>query len=272
MLTPESVRSPRRYSLGSNLGSASLARERNNARESSGARRSSNSSATWTVRDYEEDEPGAAGGDEVSMEPATPMDYDDDDDGEERNRLVERHASGSSSPRLAPKFDGGGDDDDDAMVARDGAEDDASAGNGVAAKAEELAGSAQETVLEESAASRDASAGGESAMKESEAIGGTRPRSRFERMKETNAISVTAAAEAVLRPNQDPASDKSDAAGDGGDAGKGALKKADHPGGGYMPSLDFQGPQYSLSEAPSTPAGALPSTSSWLRKVRGRSS
>lgn len=88
-----------------------------------------------------------------------------------------------------------------------------------------------------------------------------KPRSRFARMKETNDIAVTAAAEAVLRPKPE-VKEVLQPMGQGPDVGKvGAV------GSNYMPSLDFQGPQYELSEAPVTSAGSIPSTSCWLHKV-----
>lgn len=88
-----------------------------------------------------------------------------------------------------------------------------------------------------------------------------KPRSRFARMKEANNIAVTAAAEAVLRPKPE-VTDVLQPMGQGPDVGKGGVVRNN-----YMPSLDFQGPQYELSEAPVTPAGSIPNTSSWLHKV-----
>ena len=94
-----------------------------------------------------------------------------------------------------------------------------------------------------------------------------KPRSRFARMKETNDIAVTAAAAAALRPKTEIKKEEEGSQANGGAADTG---KGGNVGSGYMPSLDFQGPHYELSEAPGTSAGSIPSTSSWLQKVRRR--
>ncbi|CAM9333284.1 unnamed protein product, partial [Ectocarpus fasciculatus] len=227
LVTPQSARSRRSYGSTASRGSSSAG---------SASRRPPVPSA-WTVRDYEDD-PGASG------------------DGD--NDIVGDDVGGFEH------FDGEEDANDAGDVAMEDASDSGTAGAAAAAAANDAG----------DAAGAAAAAGGEekelAAVVSPEApataaapvavAAAAKPRSRFARMKETNNIAVTAAAEAALRPKiveEKPAAAATAAAA----AGKGGEGK-----GSYMPSLEFQGPQYSLSEAPSTPAGSVASASSWLQK------
>lgn len=193
--------------------------------------------SAWTVRDYEDDTAASADGD-----------YGDDDVGG-----VEH-------------FDG-----------EDGEADATGDGDGDAAMQD--VGASVATVVESGEASSGAAAGGEekpvaaaAAVVSPEAPGGqpaaAKPRSRFARLKETNDIEVTAAAEEALRPKKPEIAEKDPAAAVDGKMGGEGKAAAGGVGSSYMPSLEFQGPQYSLSEAPSTSAGSVPSASSWLQKVQ----
>ncbi|CAM9742808.1 unnamed protein product, partial [Ectocarpus sp. 4 AP-2014] len=185
--------------------------------------------SAWTVRDYEDD-PGASGdgGDDVGGFEH----FDGEEDAGDGDAAAE---DASDSGIAAASENDAGD------AASDGAAAAAAAGGD---DKKELAA----VVSPESPATVAAAPAAAAAAK---------PRSRFARMKETNNIAVTAAAEAARRSKtveEKPA------------AAAAAVGKDGEGKGSYMPSLEFQGPQYSLSEAPSTPAGSVASASSWLQK------
>lgn len=200
--------------------------------------------SNWTVRDYEDTEAGAGGeaGDEGG----------DDFDG----------AMNDSSINSTVFFDGEG-EEAGGGVQREGAT--AAAVGSVQADA----GGDDEGGAKRSAVVSPEAPGGvpgkTAGPVEGEGTGAPKPRSRFARMKETNNIAVTAAAEAALRPKASPVEEKKEGEGAGEKGGEEAAGKA---GSNYMPSLEFQGPQYELSEASSTSASSVPSASAWLQKVR----
>ena len=226
LVTPQSARSRRSSGGGSTASRGSIG----------GSARRPPVPSAWTVRDYEDDVGASADGD-----------YGDDDVGG-----VE-HFDGED--------DGGdaGDADGDAAM-----QDARAAGEAAAAVVESgdasssAAGGAEKVAA--AAVSPEAPEGEPAA-----AAAAAKPRSRFARLKESNDIAVTAAAEEALRPKKPEIAEKDPAA----VAGKGGESKvaAGGVGSSYMPSLEFQGPQYSLSEAPSTSAGSVPSATSWLQKV-----
>lgn len=230
LVTPQSARS--RRSSGGGGGSA---------------RRPPVPSA-WTVRDYEDDAGASADGD-----------YGDDDVGG-----VE-HFDGEDDGGDAGGADGDADADGDAAM-RDAGAAGAAAAAAVVGSGEASSTSAGGEKAAAAAVSPEAPEGEPAAA----AAAAAKPRSRFARLKESNDIAVTAAAEEALRPKKPEIADKGPAAaaaaGKGGGEGK-AAAAAGGVGSSYMPSLEFQGPQYSLSEAPSTSAGSVPSASSWLQKV-----
>ncbi len=231
LVTPQSARSRRSSGGGGSTAS-----------RGSGTGRRPPVPSAWTVRDYEDDAAASADGDFGGG------DDDDDDD-----------AGGGFE-----HFDGEDAGDGDATMRDAGTEKDAAA--------------AAAAAVVESGDTVPAAGGGQqkppaAAVVSPEAPGGAaaaaaaaKPRSRFDRLKETNDIAVTAAAEAALRPKKTDAAEKDGAAAAAAD-GKVNEKAAGGVGSSYMPSLEFQGPQYSLGEAPSVPAGSVPSASSWLQKV-----
>lgn len=277
LVTPQSARSRR-----TPLSSGSMASSRNGlstGRGTVGAKRPPPIPKTsWTVRDYEDADVGGNDKDDDS-EAIGGGTFMEDDSGE--GGVLD---DGSPPPPLQFNEEGG----DAAMSAmgdeeegnRDGVGEAAGGvmGTGVGAKTTVVGGEggvvvdtvvvdARNAATAEEARSGTTAAGTATAGEAAGAV--AKPRSRFARMKETNDISVTAAAEAALRPKPAPLASAAAAAAvaaangkdtEGGKSGAGV-------GSGYMPSLDFQGPQYALSDAPSTPAGALPSTSAWLLKV-----
>lgn len=241
-MTPQSARSRRSSSSSAGGGG-------------SGGRRPPVPSA-WTVRDYEDD--AGAGGDDAAGGGG----------GDEFGGGVEH-------------FDGG--EEEYGAGAANAGDNDSARGDGDATMQDVVEGkngaASAVVVSTESGSAAGASAasggGGESkppaAVVSPEAPTGdipaaVKPRSRFARMKETNDIAVTAAAEEALRPKAEPVEKVVPVPGgeakSGGGGGVGS-------GSSYMPSLEFQGPQYSLSEAPSMPAGSVASASSWLHKVGG---
>ncbi|CBJ49021.1 conserved unknown protein [Ectocarpus siliculosus] len=223
LVTPQSARSRRSYGSTASRGSSA-------GGGGSDSRRPPVPSA-WTVRDYEDD-PGASGdgGDDVGGFEH----FDGEEDAGDGDAAME---DASDSIIAAAAENEAGD------TASDGAAAAAAAGGD---EKKELAA----VVSPEPPATATAAAAPAAAAS-------AKPRSRFARMKETNDIAVTAAAEAALRPKtveEKPA------------AAAAAVRKDGEGKGSYMPSLEFQGPQYSLSEAPSTPAGSVASASSWLQK------
>lgn len=229
LVTPQSARSRRSSGGGSTASRGSIG----------GSARRPPVPSAWTVRDYEDDAGASADGD-----------YGDDNVGG-----VEH-------------FDGEDDGGDAGDADGDAAMQDARAAGAAAAAAVVESGDASsaaaggaEKVAAAAAVSPEAPEGEPAAA----AAAAAKPRSRFARLKESNDIAVTAAAEEALRPKKPEIAEKDPAA----VAGKGGEGKvaAGGVGSSYMPSLEFQGPQYSLSEAPSTSAGSVPSASSWLQKV-----
>lgn len=214
-------------------GSASLA----NAVPRGGARRSSVPSS-WTVRDYEDTEAGGIEEDDfrASM----------DDGG------IDIPGGSAEEEEDVPMHD----EDKPLEGKMSGPAKQAAAGDAVSGGAEKVPVVSQETEEDKTLVAPEPVEDSAAAAK---------PRSRFARMKETNDIAVTAAAEAVLRPKPE-VTDVLQPMGQGTDVGKRGVV-----GNNYKPSLDFQGPQYELSEAPVTPAGSIPNTSSWLHKVQKRS-
>lgn len=231
MVTPQSARSRRSSTYGSTSSRGSSA--------GSSGRRPPVPSA-WTVRDYEDDA-GASG--------------DADDDGDVDG---------------VQHFDG---DNEDATGDSDAAMQDVDI-TGESSRSDPGAAAAATADESGDVASEEAAAGGETKpaavspeTPAGETAAAAKPRSRFARLKETNNIAVTAAAEAALYPKKAESIKKEPEAAAAAVDGKGGEGKAGGVGSSYMPSLEFQGPQYSLNAAPSTPAGAVPSTSSWLQKV-----
>lgn len=253
LVTPQSARSRRSSAASSSSNSSSSmasnrgSTPRGHASLGGGARRPPVPSS-WTVRDYEDTEAGAGG--ETGDEGGDDFDV----------------AMNDSSTNATVYFDGegeggGGQGEDAAGAAAGSVESDADGdGEGGAKRAAVVSPEAHGGISGETAGT-GAGEGGET--------GAPKPRSRFARMKETNNIAVTAAAEAALRPKPMPVEEKEKEegkeAGAGGKVGEEAAGKA---GNNYMPSLEFQGPQYELSEAPSTSASSVPSASAWLQKVR----
>lgn len=236
LVTPQSARSRR-----SSAGGGSTA-----SRGSAGRRPPVPSA--WTVRDYEDD--AGAGGD---------GDFGDHGDGDFGDGGVE-HFDGEEGADVA----GGG--DGDATMQDVGAENQSGAAAAVVESSS--AASESEKKLTAAAAVVPLEAPGDKAA--APAAPAAKPRSRFARLKETNDIAVTAAAEAALRPKAE-AVEKAPVSATGAAVAtaKGGDGKATGVGSTYMPSLEFQGPQYALSEAPSTSAGTVANASSWLQKVRG---
>ncbi|CAN0219247.1 unnamed protein product, partial [Ectocarpus sp. 12 AP-2014] len=226
LVTPQSARSSRSY--------GSSASRRSSAGGGGSASRRPPVPSAWTVRDYEDD-PGASGdgGDDVGGF----ENFDGEEDPGDGDATME---DASDSVVAAAAENDAGD------AASDGAAATAAAGG---EEKKELAAVVSPEPPATAAATAPAAAPA------------AKPRSRFARMKETNDIAVTAAAEAALRPKtveEKPAAPAPAVAAAVGKDGEGK--------GSYMPSLEFQGPQYSLSEAPSTPAGSVASASSWLQK------
>ncbi|CAN0008467.1 unnamed protein product, partial [Laminaria digitata] len=259
LVTPQSARSRRSSAASSSSNSSSsMASNRGSTPRGraslggggggggGGARRPPVPSS-WTVRDYEDTEAGAGGeaGDEGG----------DDFDG----------AMNDSSINASVFFDG----EEEGGGGRGGQCEGATAAATVGGEVETGVSGDDEGDSKRAAVVSPEAPGGVAGETAGEGDGGetgaAKPRSRFARMKEANDIAVTAAAEAALRPKPVPVVEK-EKTGEEGAGGKGGEEAAGKAGSNYMPSLDFQGPQYELSEAPSTSAGSVPSASAWLQK------
>lgn len=264
LVTPQSGRSSvssRRSSLASGVS----------GRAGAGAgRRPPIPSTSWTVRDYEETD--AAGGSDGGGA-ADGMDMDDDFAGVADEGPFDDGDTGASGTATAVEAQQ--DDSKDVKTAAAAGEQESEA---IAADKDNSDDSNKDdSISGVSAATTHATAGAVSGGDEAGEVGAegaagattgapaAKPRSRFARMKENNDIAVTPAAEAALRPKPPAIVDGAGVNGEG----KGAEGGSGGAGGksSYMPSLEFQGPQYALGDSVSVPTGAVPSTSSWLHKV-----
>lgn len=267
LVTPQSRRS--------SLASSNLSSTSRTGGSSSRGRRPPVPSAGWTVRDYEETE-AAGGSDEAAgddgYDGGGALDMEDDysgvvDDGgqfdDKIDHAMEQDADEGKGGEKVTTTTRATITPAGSAAEADSEKDNKTAGDGK--RIEDFAVVSPDGP----AASSATSASGDAAASPG-AGAAAKPRSRFARMKETNHIAVTAAAEAVLKPKPKPgvglagrdvadAASKADGkAGDGG--GKGGSRN-------YVPSLDFHGPQYALNESTTTPSAAAPSTSSWLQTV-----
>lgn len=254
LVTPQSARS-RRSSLGtsgSSASSSSMPRGRASLGGGGGGARRPPVPSSWTVRDYEDTEAGNGGeageedDDDFNNETGA-IDFGGQDDADEEEDGVADDVAMQDQAEALPNAGG-------AVVSDVDGKDVGNDGDGAA---DEAAAVISPDAVDEPAKTVGAAAA-EAAV--------SKPRSRFARMKDTNDIAVTEAAEAALRPK--PASVEKEAVPTGGErAAAGAAAARAGVGSNYMPSLDFQGPQYVLSEAPSTPASSAPNASAWLQKV-----
>lgn len=274
LVTPQSARSSvsssRRSSLASGGG---LGRS---------SKRALVSSASWTVRDYEDMNAGGYGDGDGAMDigddfagVADDGPFESGGDGSGScSTLMEQQQEETQTKMEGDRKDGDESNDEQQMYMNkptvdeknrgksnieltnksDGDEDSGKDGNSSAVVSTVV--SPDEAMIDGSVAPM-----GEAAA--------AKPRSRFDRMKEANDITVTPGAEAALRLKPKPTMGEDTGNADKKLEGKvgGAAGGKEGMGSSYMPSLEFQGPEYALGEATSVPSAAVPSTSSWLQKV-----